>query len=262
MLTLLLSDVIGDRLEAIASGPTAADPTSGLDALAILDKYGIAAPPNVYNLLSTQRAGEYLSNSRITNVVVGNNELAAQAAHRQAEQEGFHAKILRTDLQGEASLVGERLGERLRAATEQESRPFCLIVGGETTVTVRGDGKGGRNQELALAAVEPLAGIPDVMLVSLATDGDDGSTGAAGAVVTGQTEARARQAGLVAAAHLSRNNWYCLLRCPRRPPQAWLLRHERQRSHVPDRLLRQSGFPALFKLFRSSFLHLVVTAHA
>ncbi len=208
ILTLLLSDVVGDRLEAIASGPTVADPTSGLDALGILDKYGIPAPANVYSVLSNQRAGEYLSSARVTNVVIGNNELAAQAAHARAVQEGFHAAILRTDLEGEASMVGHRLGERLRAATEQESRPFCLILGGETTVTVHGDGKGGRNQELALAAAEPLAGIPDILLVSLATDGDDGPTDAAGAVVTGKTQARADETGMAAVNYLVRNNAY------------------------------------------------------
>ena len=208
VLALLLSDVIGDRLEAIASGPTAADPTSGLDALGILDKYGIPAPANVYSVLSNQRAGEYLSAARVTNVVIGNIELAAQAALVQATHEGFHAGILRTDIEGEASLVGQRLGERLRTAVEQEARPFCLIMGGETTVTLHGDGSGGRNQELALAAAEPLAGLPDVMLVSLATDGDDGPTDAAGAVVTGETQSRANDTGMVAANYLVRNNSY------------------------------------------------------
>ncbi len=208
VLALLLSDVVGDRLEAIASGPTAADPTSGLDALGILDKHGIPAAANVYSVLSNQRAGEDLPASRVTNVIIGNNELAAQAAHSQAQSEGFHASILRTDLQGEASVIGQRLGERLRAAAQQESRPFCLILGGETTVTLHGDGKGGRNQELALAAVESLAGVPDVMLVSLATDGDDGVTDAAGAVVTGDTEKRARSMGMAVDNYLVRNDSY------------------------------------------------------
>ncbi len=208
VLALLLSDVVGDRLEAIASGPTAADPTSGLDALGILDKHGIPAAANVYGVLSNQRAGEDLPASRVTNVIIGNHELVAQAAHSQAQSEGFHASILRTDLQGEASVIGQRLGERLRAAAQQESRPFCLILGGETTVTLHGDGKGGRNQELARAAVESLAGVPDVMLVSLATDGDDGVTDAAGAVVTGDTEKRARAMGMAVDNYLVRNDSY------------------------------------------------------
>ena len=208
VLTLLLSDVIGDRLEAIASGPTASDPTSGSDALGILDKYGIPAPANVYSLFSTQRAGETVADSRVTNVVVGNNELAAQGALQQAEQEGFAAEILRTDVQGEASLVGERLARRLRIALEERPRPFCLIVGGETTVTLHGNGKGGRNQELALAAAGLLSGLPDVMLAALATDGDDGPTDAAGAVTTGQTLERGAALGMVAADYLARNDSY------------------------------------------------------
>ncbi len=208
IVTLLLSDVIGDRLEAIASGPTAADPTSGLDAIGILDKYGIPAPANVYSLLSAQRAGEYIADSHVTHVVIGNNELAAEAAHAQAEREHFHSSVLRTDVQGEASLVGQRLADRLRIALDREAHPFCIIVGGETTVTIHGDGKGGRNQELALAAVDGLSGASNALLASLATDGDDGPTDAAGAVVTGDTAARARAAGLVASYYLARNDSY------------------------------------------------------
>ena len=131
-----------------------------------------------------------------------------KAARAQAASEGFHATVLRTEVQGEASTVGQRLGERLQAATHLEARPFCLIVGGETTVTLHGDGKGGRNQELALAAVDSLAGLQDVMLVSLATDGDDGPTDAAGAVVTGDTQARALALGMNAANYLVRNHSY------------------------------------------------------
>ncbi len=208
VLTLLLSDVIGDRIQTIASGPTAPDLTSGSDALTILNRYGIPAAPNVYALLSSQPAGGYLPDSRVVNIVIGNNELAARAARQQAEVEGFSAEILRTDIQGEASLVGEWLAERLRISSDGRARPFCLIVGGETTVTLRGDGKGGRNQELALAAAGPLAGIPNIMLIALATDGDDGPTDAAGAVVTGETLDRAHAAGLEAAEYLARNDSY------------------------------------------------------
>lgn len=208
VLTLLLSDVIGDPVEVIASGPTAPDPTSGSDALGILDKYGIAAPPNVYALLSAPRTREYPANGRVTNVVIGNNELAASAALLQARQEGFSAEILQTAVRGEASRIGARLGERLRIEAQQRPRPFCLILGGETTVTLHGNGKGGRNQELALAASEAIAGLKDVMLISLATDGDDGPTDAAGAVATGATQERARAAGLDVSAYLARNDSY------------------------------------------------------
>ncbi len=208
VLSLLLSDVIGDRIEAIASGPTAPDPTSGADALGILSAYGIQAPTNVYALLSTQRSSGDLPTSRVTNVIIGSNEMAAQAAKKQAEAEGFHARVLRTDLQGEARELGTRLAGRLKADAADDPRPFCLIAGGESTVTVQGSGKGGRNQELALAAVETLADLKDLMLISLATDGDDGPTDAAGAVVTGDTASRARAARLQVEEYLSRNDSY------------------------------------------------------
>ncbi len=126
----------------------------------------------------------------------------------QAEQEGFHAEILTNELQGEAREVGRELAHRLRADSSHRTRPFCLIAGGETTVTLKGNGKGGRNQELALAAVEELAGLQDAMLIALATDGDDGPTDAAGAVVTGESASRATSRGLDAADYLSRNDAY------------------------------------------------------
>jgi len=208
VMSLLLSDVVGNRLEAIASGPTAPDPTTGADALAVLTRYGITAPANLYSLLSAQPSNENTSLARVTNDVIASNELAARAALDHAQREGFHTEILRTDLQGEARLLGQRLADRLRRDLREKHRPFCLIAGGETTVSIQGDGKGGRNQELALAAVGILAGLEDVLLLSLATDGDDGPTDAAGAVVTGETEQRARAAGLEAEKYLSRNDSY------------------------------------------------------
>jgi glycerate 2-kinase len=162
----------------------------------------------VYALLSAQRSSGDLPTARVTNVVIGSNETAAQAARQQAEAEGFNARVLRTDLQGEARELGTRLAGRLKADAADDPRPFCLIAGGESTVTIQGSGAGGRNQELALSAVGTLAGMNDLMLVALATDGDDGPTDAAGAVVTGQTAARARAAGLDVDAYLARNDSY------------------------------------------------------
>jgi hydroxypyruvate reductase len=141
-------------------------------------------------------------------VVIGNNRLAAEAARRQAEGEGWQAEIIGTSVEGEAAQIGAQLADRLKRDSRAEKRPFCLIAGGETTVTVRGNGRGGRNQELALGAVEALAGLHDVMLISLATDGDDGPTDAAGAVVTGETGRRAHELGMSAAAYLARNDAY------------------------------------------------------
>lgn len=208
VLTLLLSDVVGDHLEAIASGPTAPDPTSGIDALAVLDKYEITVPANVYALLSTGSTTDMEAFARVRNVIIGSNEMALQAALRQAEAEGFRAEILERDVQGEAREMGARLAAKLREVSEKEARPRCLICGGETTVTVRGDGQGGRNQEMALAAVDTLASLRDVLFITLATDGDDGPTDAAGAVVSGTTQQRGRTAHMLASHYLAQNNSY------------------------------------------------------
>jgi glycerate 2-kinase len=124
------------------------------------------------------------------------------------KREGFDAEILTNELQGEAREVGVMLAKRLRDECATRKRPFCLIAGGETTVTLRGNGKGGRNQELALAAVEELRDLEGVMLISLATDGEDGPTDAAGAVVTGRSAGRGERLGLDAAGYLSRNDAY------------------------------------------------------
>ena len=208
IISLILSDVMGNHLEAIASGPTASNPTNDKDALAILRKYGTAANSSLYSLLSLQLPSQNLAFDHVTNIILGDNRVAAQAAKSQAQIEGFHAEIIDEDLRGEARLVGTALAERLKLASARNIHPFCLIAGGETTVTIRGNGKGGRNQELALATVDALDGAENIMLISLATDGDDGPTDAAGAVVTGETRGQAQKLGIVAADYLSRNDAY------------------------------------------------------
>jgi hydroxypyruvate reductase len=146
--------------------------------------------------------------ARVQNMIIGDNKLAAQAALKRAEYEGIHAEILTNELQGEARERGIELAQKLRVSISSKPRPFCLIVGGETTVTMQGSGKGGRNQELALAAVNELRNVENVFLITLATDGDDGPTDAAGAVATGTSARRAEMLGLDAAAYLSRNDSY------------------------------------------------------
>ncbi|MFZ5819992.1 MAG: glycerate kinase type-2 family protein [Chloroflexota bacterium] len=240
VLSLILSDVVGSPLEAIASGPTAPDPTTKEDALAALEKYGLSTnaqrarclhrssrnvkkisensrkladslPRSIlYSLLSapeTPKPGDPLF-ARVQNVIVGDNALAVRAALEQAKKEGFRAIDLGSDWQGEARQVGVELVRRLRSAATENPSPVCMVAGGETTVTLTGGGKGGRNQELALAAVPELADAPDLMLVSLATDGEDGPTDAAGAASSGETRQRAERLGLTAAGHLSRNDAY------------------------------------------------------
>jgi glycerate 2-kinase len=212
IVSLILSDVVGSPLEAIASGPTVSDPTTRDDALAVLKKYELQdqVPASIYQLL--KGASLPLDNKkvdqRVQNIIIGDNRLAAQAALEQANQEGLYAEILTNELQGEAREIGAMLAKRLRDETSKRQRPFCLIAGGETTVTIKGHGKGGRNQELALSAVYELAGLKDVMLIALATDGDDGPTDAAGAVATGDSAQRAKMLGIDAADHLSRNDAY------------------------------------------------------
>lgn len=209
ILSLILSDVVGDPLEAIASGPTAPDPTTCEDARAVLQKYKLDVPASIMQALEeTLKPGDALF-SRVENKIIASNEIAARAALTQAEREGFQAELLTTHLQGEAREVGVELATKLRKSfgTKQTSEVF--ITGGETTVTLQSNpGRGGRNQELALAAVPVLAGMKDVLLISLATDGEDGPTDAAGAVVTGESAHRAESLGLDAAASQSRHDAY------------------------------------------------------
>ena len=220
LVTLALSDVVGDPLDVIASGPTVPDPSTFQDAREVLERYSIQdkAPAEVIahiqkglhgEISETPKPGDGLFAS-VQNVIVGSNLQAAQAALKQAAQEGFHPLLLTTYLQGEARQVGRALATIARqviATGQPAPRPACIIAGGETTVTVRGDGLGGRNMELALASVLELSGLPAV-LISLATDGGDGPTDAAGAIVTGQTLAQARLAGLDPQDYLTRNDSY------------------------------------------------------
>jgi hydroxypyruvate reductase len=224
IVSVILSDVVGSPLEAITSGPTAPDPTKRAEALSILAKYGLedCIPSSILHSLRTSPETPKLDDpvfEKVQNVVVGSSLLAAQAALKQAENEGFHAYLLRTDLQGEARQAAFELATFLRQARltgDPVPRPACILAGGETTVTLQEDsgqaltgiGRGGRNTELALAAVSELADFPDVMLITLATDGEDGSTDAAGAVVTGGTFRRAAKLGLHPSDFLKRHDSY------------------------------------------------------
>jgi glycerate 2-kinase len=221
LITLILSDVVGDPLDVIASGPSVPDPTTFTQAYGVLERYGIVnkTPASIRNYLlrgvkceipETPKPGDPVF-EKVLNVIIGSNRLAAEAALAQARIEGFHSMLLTTSLQGEACQAGRFLGAIAREIVASETplaRPACVITGGETTVTIQGNGKGGRNQEMALGAVEDLAGLDGVALITLATDGGDGPTDAAGAVVTGKTLERARSVGLSTVDHLSRNDAY------------------------------------------------------
>jgi glycerate 2-kinase len=206
IISLILSDVVGDSIEAIASGPTAPDPSTREDAIAILHKFKLEDKFEK-NLRETAKPDHDVF-KRVQNHIIAGNQSALQAAQIQAGQEGFSTKIITDRLQGEAREVGGEIAILLKEELHERERPFCLLAGGETTVTIKGNGKGGRNQELALGAVEALKEMKDVMLLSIATDGEDGPTDAAGAVATNGSAQRAAQLGIDAAGHLSRNDAY------------------------------------------------------
>jgi len=222
--TLILSDVVGDLLDVIASGLTSPDPTTYADAQAVLHRYALweQTPPAVRHHVTLGLVGQLPETPKpadpifesVHNILIGSNRSAALAAVAAARARGYNALLLSTFIEGEArevAKVGAALAKSIRAYGEPLAPPACLVWGGETTVTVRGVGRGGRNQELALAAALALDGMPEVALLALATDGTDGPTDAAGAVVDGQTAAKARLAGWDARRALAENNAYPLL---------------------------------------------------
>ena len=220
VIALILSDVVGSPLDVIASGPTVPDPTTFADALAALARYGIAdeVPPAIRRHLEAGAAGRIPDTpkagdpvlARVHNVIVADNALAAQAAAERARALGFET-LLSTFVEGEAREVARvvaALAKEVVTYRRPVAPPACLVLGGETTVTLRGDGMGGRNQELALAAALELAGWGDVMVAALATDGTDGPTDAAGGLIDGTTVARGEALGLSASAALAANDAY------------------------------------------------------
>ena len=203
VLSLLLSDVIGDNLDVIGSGPTAPDASTFALARSILDKYGILqrVPASVRERIErgcrgripeTPKQGDPIF-ARVRNVVIGSNRLAVDAAAARARQLGFRTLVLSTFVEGETREIA-----RMHAAIAKEivyagrplKPPACVITGGETTVTLRGDGLGGRNQEFVLSAAMDIAGLENVVVLSAGTDGSDGPTDAAGAIADGRTLTR------------------------------------------------------------------------
>jgi hydroxypyruvate reductase len=225
IVTLVLSDVLGNPIDVIASGPTVPDPTTFGDAIAVIRRYALwdRMPEAVRTSLEQGATGGAPETPkpgdpafvRSHTAVIGDITKAAAAAAERAEALGYHTSLLATNVQGEAREVGARFGRMVREAWEGQYRrggPACLVMGGETTVTVRGAGRGGRNQELALAAAEALAGLPQVLVAAFGTDGTDGPTDAAGAVVDGTTLARACEQGLDPQAALADNDAYPFFR--------------------------------------------------
>ena len=207
LLTLILSDVVGDDLDVIGSGPTVPDRSAIADARAILSKYGI---PNKLHMEETPKPGDKVF-QKTRNVIVGSNALAVDAAAMEASRLGFNSLVLSTSLVGEAREVARvhaAIAREIQVAGRPVKVPACVISGGETTVTIRGKGLGGRNQEFALAAAIDIAGLGDTVILSAGTDGTDGPTDAAGAIADGATLARAQALGLDASAYLTNNDSY------------------------------------------------------
>lgn len=214
---LILSDVVGSPIDVIASGPACPDPSifeSAQLAAAKARQFG-EIPVSILEHLGrgvqglapeTLKVEDPLA-ANAANTVIGNNLVSCRAAVEKARACGFHAELVTDQLTGEARNAGEYLAQCAREHTDLP-RPYALVFGGETTVTVTGNGTGGRNQELALAAAIHLAGLERCVIVTLATDGEDGPTDAAGAVVDGATLKRAHRLGLDPGAYLANNDAY------------------------------------------------------
>lgn len=224
LVALILSDVVGDTLDAIASGPTVADPTTYKECLEILWRYHLRRkiPAVALRLLERGARGEIAETAKpsdaifhkVHNIIVGSNVLALAAAQKLAADLGYRAILLSSTVAGESRNVAKShaaLVKNILLRDRSTRAPLCLISGGETTVTLRGDGLGGRNQEFALAAALEIAGLDDVVLLSAGTDGSDGPTQAAGAIVDGTTVQRGAARGLNAADYLARNDSYSFL---------------------------------------------------
>jgi hydroxypyruvate reductase len=217
MLTLILSDVIGDDLGTIASGITSPDPTTFFDAYRVIEKYRLEKllPDSVLSRLHRGMEGKIAETPKaddecfkhIHNIVVGSNRIALKTIEDHAKQLGYEAGILTDELKGEAREIAKNFANRAKRLVKSKTKA-CLIAGGETSVTVVGHGKGGRNTEMALAAAIALDGIPNIAFLSASTDGTDGETDTAGAIADGSTLARAKNLGLIASEHLQNNDSY------------------------------------------------------
>jgi len=252
VISLLLSDVIGDDLDVIGSGPTVPDASTFASALSVLARYDLRGrvPCVVLERLERGVRGEVAETpkpgdpvfARVQNLVVGSNRLAVDAAVRRARELGYRPVVLSTLIEGETRDIA-----RMHAAIAREALasgrpakpPVCFISGGETTVTLRGPGLGGRNQEFVLAAAIDLAGAGPIVVLSAGTDGTDGPTDAAGALADGRTVARASACGLDARAFLAANDSYHFFE-----PLGDLLKTGPTNTNVMDIRLLLIGRPA------------------
>lgn len=221
LVTFILSDVVGDPLDMIASGPTVPDPSTFEEAWEILEKYDLTEkiPISIkHHLLmgkekkieETPKPGEEVF-KKVTNLIIGSNFLALREAEREAQKNGFHTLLLSSSIVGETREVARFHGAIAREivlTNHPIPKPACVLSGGETTVTLQGHGLGGRNQEFCLAAAFEIEGLEKVVLLSGGTDGTDGPTDAAGAISDHTTLLRAKKMGLDPKAYLKNNDSY------------------------------------------------------
>jgi len=217
----ILSDVVGDQLDVIGSGPTVPDPSTFEEAWEILKKYDLLKKiaPSIQKYLElgkgekveeTPKPGEAIF-ERVYNSLIGSNTLALRAAEKEASSLGFNTLILSSSIVGEtreAARFHSAIAKEVISSGNPIPKPACILSGGETTVTIKGNGLGGRNQEFALAGALEISGIEKVVLLSGGTDGTDGPTDATGAVSDHTTVHRAKSMGLDPKAHLENNNAY------------------------------------------------------
>ena len=221
LLTLILSDVVDDPLDVIASGPSVGDPTTFADAMEIVSRYGLVdkTPHTVLDHLRDGALGKHPETPKpgdqvfkgVINLLVGTNDMALQASQNKARDLGYNSTVLSSTITGETRDAAADHAALARAIAETGQPlppPACVLSGGETTVTIKGAGKGGRNQEFALAAALGIQDLEDTVILSGGTDGTDGPTDAAGAVADGTTVQRAREAGMDATEHLENNDAY------------------------------------------------------
>lgn len=209
--SVVLSDVLGDALDSIASGPAYPDSTTVEEAQAVLRRYGIVIPPHMQAVLrqETPKGLEHVETQ-----ITGNVSALCSAAMDAARARGYAPLLMTTTLDAEAREAGAciaAMAREVRRSGHPIAPPCALVFGGETVVHLRGQGKGGRNQELALAAARGIEGLKDVLVFSIGSDGTDGPTDAAGGMVTGEFAARCRAAGCSIEAHLAENDAYPLL---------------------------------------------------
>lgn len=212
VLTLILSDVIGDDLSTIGSGPTAPDPTTWETVDEILGRFALKLPREAPRM-ETPKPGDPLFD-RVRNVIIGSNALSVDAAAARAKALGYRPLVLSTTIEGETRDVARmhvQIAKEAKRSKRPVAPPACLLSGGETTVTLRGSGQGGRNQEFALVAAMELEDTPGILALSAGTDGTDGPTDAAGGIADSGTLGRAAKCGRDARTDLANNDSYHFL---------------------------------------------------